>query len=115
MDRLLMKLNYSKEDWHDESTMIQEKNKRTLLDFGLNHLDLWTHDVIFTERVLFTDDFAVVVKLWWKFGFTVTPILAISSLQNLAYAVTTQLPCHVQNFVMIISLELGWKQNEIFN
>ena len=30
---------------------------------------------------------------------------AVTSLQNFAYAITAQLPCHVQNFVVIVVLE----------
>lgn len=40
MDSLLDKLDVAKQQWSHESTMIQAKNKNTLLEFGLNPLDI---------------------------------------------------------------------------
>ena len=34
------------------------------------------------------------------------------SLQTFGHAMTAQLSCHVQNFIVITSLQLGWGQNE---
>ena len=34
--------------------------------------------------------------------------------QTFAHATTAQLSCHVQNFVAIAVLKLGWEQNENF-
>ena len=34
-------------------------------------------------------------------------------LQNFAHGTTTQLSCHVQNFIAITPLQLGWQQNRI--
>lgn len=40
LDKLIEKINHSKLRWDDKSTMIQSRNKQTLLEFGLNPLDI---------------------------------------------------------------------------
>ena len=40
LDSLIEKIEVRKTDWECESLVIQEKNKKTLLEFGLNHLDI---------------------------------------------------------------------------
>jgi len=40
LDTLMHKLDLAKEKWEDQSAMIQTKNKQTLLEFGLNPLDI---------------------------------------------------------------------------
>ena len=44
---------------------------------------------------------------WMEIGFSVTPLWGIISLQNVAHGMTAQLSCHVQNFVVITSLQFG--------
>ena len=63
----------------------------------------------------FTSVFSTVIQIQWKTGFDVTPLWGILSQQNFVHATTAQLLCHVQNFTGIISLQLGWEQNEISN
>ena len=40
LDSLISKIEVTKTKWEGESVAIQEKNKKTLLEFGLNHLDI---------------------------------------------------------------------------
>jgi len=40
LDNLMHKLDLAKEKWENQSAMIQTKNKQTLLEFGLNPLDI---------------------------------------------------------------------------
>ena len=42
LDNLVSKLDVARQKWEHESTMIQAKNKNTLLEFGLNPLDIWS-------------------------------------------------------------------------
>ena len=65
------------------------------------------------SRVHFTKDFSIVIQIWWKIDFSVIPLQCILSLQNFVHAPTAQMLCHVQHFVTIAILQLGWKQNEI--
>ena len=53
------------------------------------------------------------IQIRWKLRLAITPLLAIKSQQIFAHATTAQLPCHVQNFVVITVLELRWEWNEI--
>ena len=36
------------------------------------------------------------IEIWWKLHFTVTPFLAIMSLQNFAHVITAQLSCYTK-------------------
>ncbi|CAK8675933.1 dynein regulatory complex protein 12-like [Clavelina lepadiformis] len=40
LDSLVGKIETTKSKWEGESVVIQEQNKKTLLEFGLNHLDI---------------------------------------------------------------------------
>jgi hypothetical protein len=40
LDSLMDKITGAKSKWEDKSSYIQSKNKQTLLEFGLNPLDL---------------------------------------------------------------------------
>lgn len=40
LDSLIDKVETTKTKWEGESVAIQEKNKKTLLEFGLHHLDI---------------------------------------------------------------------------
>jgi len=40
LDTLMHKLDLAKDHWETQSAMIQTKNKQTLLEFGLNPLDI---------------------------------------------------------------------------
>ena len=60
----------------------------------------------------FMNDFAIVIQILWKTGFSVTPLYGVISLQNFTHGTTAQLSCHVQNFITITSLQLIWGQNE---
>ena len=64
-------------------------------------------------EVHFMNDFSITMQIRWKFGFSVIPLYGIILLLNFAYASTAQLTCHVQNFMVITSIYLGWEQNEI--
>ena len=44
---------------------------------------------------------------------SLTPLLGIISIQNFAHTTTAQLSCHVQHFIAITSILIGWKPNEI--
>ena len=57
--------------------------------------------------------FLPAIQIRWKLRLAITPLLAIRSQQIFAHATTTQLACHVQNFVMITILESRWEWNEI--
>ena len=48
-----------------------------------------------------------------EIGFSVTPLYGMILLQNLAHGTTAQLSYHVQNFIAIAILQLGWEDNEI--
>ena len=65
------------------------------------------------EVTHFTNNFSITIQIRRKFRLAVIHLLVILSQQNFVNATTAQLPCHVQNFVAIISLEFGWEQNEI--
>ena len=54
-----------------------------------------------------------IIQIWQKICFSITPLKGIISLRNFAHGTTTQLSCHVQNFIAIVSFKLGWKQNLI--
>ena len=56
--------------------------------------------------------FSIVIQIRWKIGFSVTALHGVLSLQNFTHVTTTQLPRHVQHFVAITSLQLGWDLNE---
>ena len=58
----------------------------------------------------FTIDFPITIQIRWKLHLNVIQLLMIISQQNFVHATTVQLPCHVQNFVTVISLESGWEQ-----
>ena len=49
----------------------------------------------------FSNKFFIVIQIQWKIGLTVTPLPGIVSLQNAANAMTTELLCHVENFIVI--------------
>ena len=59
------------------------------------------------------NDFSIIIEIRWKIGLSATPLLGIISLQNFAHVTTGKLSCHVQNFIVIIYIKLGWAQNEI--
>ncbi len=40
MDNLIAKIDHSRRNWEDDATYLLAKNKQTLLDLGLNPLDL---------------------------------------------------------------------------
>ena len=56
---------------------------------------------------------AIIIEIRYKFCFISTPLQAIISLQNFVYAMAAILLCHVENFLVITSLQIGWEQNEI--
>ena len=58
-------------------------------------------------------NFSIVIQIWWKIGFSITPLWSTISLQNFAHTMTAQLSCHVQNFIVITLLQFEWEQNEI--
>ena len=53
----------------------------------------------------FTNDFLPAIEIPWKLCLAVIPLPAIRSQQIFAHAMTAQLSCHVQNFVVITALE----------
>ena len=64
-------------------------------------------------RAHFMNNFSIVIQIQWKINFSVTSLYGTISLQIFAHVTTAQLSCHVQNFIAIILLQLGWQQNEI--
>ena len=58
-------------------------------------------------------NFSIVIRIWWKIGFSVTPLWGTISQHNFAHATAAQLLCYVQNFIVITLIQLGWEQNEI--
>ena len=55
----------------------------------------------------FTNDYSILIQIWWKINFSVTPLQGtIISLQNFAHGMTAQLWCHVQNFIVITTKNL---------
>ena len=56
--------------------------------------------------------FFIVIQIWWKIWFNVTPLYCIITLQNSARPVA-QLSCNIQNIKAITPLKLGWKQSKI--
>ena len=56
---------------------------------------------------------SVVIQIWWKLVFSVTPFYGIISLQHFVHATTAQLSRHVQNFIAITWLHFGREQNGI--
>ena len=61
----------------------------------------------------FTNVFLPAIQIRWKFRLAIIPLLAIRSQQIFAHAMTAQLSCHAQNFVVITILESSWEWNEI--
>ena len=61
----------------------------------------------------FTTGFSCKIQIWRKICFDVIPFIVIRSLQNFTHGMAAQLPCHVQNFVVIPELEFEWDQNKI--
>ena len=57
--------------------------------------------------------FYIVTQMQRKICLPAFQSLAIRSQQKFAHGTTAQLSCHVQNFVMITVLKLGWEQKEI--
>ena len=57
--------------------------------------------------------FSIVIQISREICFRVTLLHGIISLQSLAHATTAQLLWHVQNFIAITSLKLGWEGCEI--
>ena len=80
-------------------------------DFQINWVNIST--VLMLTWSTFHNDFSFVIKIRREIVFSVTPLKEIISLQNFAHAMTAQLSCHVQNFIVITWLQLGWEQNEI--
>ena len=62
----------------------------------------------------FINDFVAAIEIRWKLWLALISLLAIRSQQGFAHATTTQLSCHVQNFVAITVLESRGEWNEIF-
>ena len=62
-------------------------------------------------RVHFTYDFSIANQIWRNIYFAVIPLLVIWSLQKFAHNTTKMLSCHVQTFIEITWLELGWQQD----
>ena len=62
---------------------------------------------------LFQKRFLPAIQIRWKLRLAITPLLAIRSQQISAHAMTAQVSCHVQNFVVITVLEWRWEWNEI--
>ena len=60
-----------------------------------------------------TNNFSIIIQIWWKFNFIVTPLLIMTLLQTFPYAMTALLSCHVQNFIATNSWKFGWEQHEI--
>ena len=52
----------------------------------------------------FTNDFPLVFQIRLETSFVIIPILLIRLLQIFAHTITIQLPCYVQNFVVITLL-----------
>ena len=69
----------------------------------------------------FMNDFAIVIQIRWKIGFSVTSLYGIILLQNLAHAMTAQLSCHVQNFIVttlhyiLDEIKINFPLNSNFN
>ena len=64
--------------------------------------------IYFVTGTHFTYD---LIQIRWKFHLTVIQLPVVIILQhNFARATTVQLPCHVQNFVVITVPKLGWEQ-----
>ena len=57
----------------------------------------------------------LIIQIWRKFGFAVMHLLDIRLLQIFAHHTTAQLLCHMQNFLLILSLVLGLIQNKSFH
>ena len=78
---------------------------------------LWNIDNLFVgiwscSRSRITKNVVIMNQIWWQI-ITVIWWLAVRLLQTLAQAMTAQLLCHVQNFVVITWLEFGCKKNNI--
>ena len=79
--------------------------------------DPWIYGVlaVFMVWAYFSNDFCIIFhQIRWNIaGFSVTQLQGMISLQKFAQDTTEQLSCHMQNFIAITSLQLGWEQNEI--
>ena len=69
--------------------------------------------VICLRRVLFHRQFCYCNWNPMRIWFALTVFLGSISLQYFAHAMTVEMLCHVQNFVMITALKLGWGHIEI--
>ena len=63
----------------------------------------------------FTNNFSILIQIWWKLGFSVNPIYSIISLHNVAYITTAQRSWHVRNSIVVACLQLRWEQDESFH
>ena len=70
----------------------------------------WCHHA---PEARFPNDFLPAIQIRWKIRLAVIPLMAIKSQQIFAHATTTQLSCHVHNFVAITVLEPKWEWNKI--
>ena len=61
----------------------------------------------------FTNDFSIVIQMWWKIGLGITPPYDFISVQNCVLVTTAQLSCHALNFITITSLKLRHDDKEI--
>ena len=59
---------------------------------------------LFMPGARFTNDVLPAIQIRWKLCLAVIPLLAKRSQQISAHAMTAQLPCHVQKFVVITVL-----------
>ena len=57
-----------------------------------------------------TNDFSLIIQIWWKSCFAKFRFLTTQSLQIFAHDMAAVLPCHVQNLIVIALLESGWEQ-----
>ena len=63
-------------------------------------------------RAHFTNNFPLKIQIWWKFSFNVIPLYTVTLPHNFAHGMNIQLSCHVQNFIAITLLQLGWERKE---
>ena len=57
--------------------------------------------------VCFTNNFSIIILIYWKIHSPLIPCLAIRSLQHIAHATTAELSWHVQTFVAITALKVN--------
>ena len=98
---------------HDTLPATLPANLQYLLGIQLHCLLWYSYPKQTWPGAHLTNDFSIVIQIWWKIGFTVTSLQGAISLQNFVHTMNTQLLCHVRNFIVITPLHLWWKHNEI--